>query len=103
MIYEYHDDFIVNSVDTDEFEQYEAEAVEQVSKLGIEDDFFIKRLVVSRVYILATRSQFEADGMEAKHKVYSQEYKDALNEALLIGKDGVKNRNKVFSVPLSRG
>ena len=103
MIYDYLDEFIVNSISNYEIEQYENEAIEQVSKLGIEDDFFIKRLVVSRVYILAARSQFEADGMEAKHKIYTQEYKDALNESLLLKKDGIKNKNKVFSVPLGRG
>jgi len=104
MTYTYDDVFVVNSIDTVELERYEAQAISEVSKLGITDQDFIDRLSVNRTYMLACRSQYESDGMADKYKVYEKEYKQALNEAMIAANssDGIHSGDTVWSVKVGR-
>ena len=104
MVYTYSDKFIVDSIDTVELEQYETQAIADVGKLNITDADFVERLVVARVYMLASAAQIESDGMKEKYAVYEKEYKRALDEAILSAKSesGIKDADTVWTVKVGR-
>ena len=104
MIYSYSDSFIIDSLANGELEKYENEAIKFVDKLQIEDTDYKERLVVSRVYMLASAAQLENDGFKDKYTIYEKEYKRLLDEAILAAKEasGVKNNDTVYSVKIGR-
>ncbi len=104
MVYTYNDKFIVDSIEATELEAYEAQAITDVGKLGITDTDYVERLVIARVYMLASAAQIESDGMKEKYAVYEKEYKRALDEAILSAKSegGIKDSDTVWTVKVGR-
>lgn len=104
MVYTYSDKFIVDSIPDIELQEYETQAIKDVGKLNITDADFVERLVVARVYMLASAAQIESDGMKEKYAVYEKEYKRALDEAILSAKSesGIKDADTVWTVKVGR-
>jgi len=104
MIYEYKDEFLIDSIETEELEYYEQEAIKEVDKLNITDDFYKEKLVVNRVYMLCAKAQLEADGMQQKYNIYEKEYKRFLKDAMLFqkGQDGILDEDTIYTVKLGR-
>lgn len=74
MVYVYEDVFIVGSLELSEIEDAETKAIHDVTKQGVEDEFYIEQMVKCLVYIdLATR-QVEAEGMKDKISSYNKTY-----------------------------
>lgn len=103
MTYEYSDDFVVNSIGVDELSGYEAQALEEVSKYGITDEFFKKELTICRTYMLAARAQIEADGMAEKYKTYREEFDRYLKQALLAASNNVPAAGTIKTMKVARG
>jgi len=97
-IYTYNDDFIVSSIDVTTLDNEEAKAISEVDKLSVTDAFYVEKLVFTKVYISLSLMQLENDGMEAKYKSYSKEYKNYLS--LAKSKSSASN---ISIMPIMRG
>ena len=97
-IYTYDDSFIVGSVDSDELDNAENKAIEEVEKLGITDIFYKEKAVVAKVYVELSLSQLENDGMDAKYKAY----KDKFKEYVALAKNNSSSSN-ISTIKIARG
>lgn len=98
MIYEYDDEFIVGSISTDELEKKESEAITEITKMNITDDFYKEKLVKCRVYMLLAREQMESEGMLEKYRIYKEEF----NRYFTLAKNNSSIVN-VSNISLGRG
>lgn len=98
MIYEYDDEFIVDSISTDELEKKESEAITEITKMNITDDFYKEKLVKCRVYMLLAREQMESEGMLEKYRIYKEEF----NRYFTLAKNNSSIVN-VSNIALGRG
>jgi len=98
MIYEYDDEFIVDSISTDELEKKESEAITEITKMNITDDFYKEKLVKCRVYMLLAREQMESEGMLEKYRIYKEEF----NRYFTLAKNNSSIVN-VSNISLGRG
>ncbi len=98
MIYEYDDEFIVGSISTDELEKKESEAITEITKMNITDDFYKEKLVKCRVYMLLAREQIESEGMLEKYRIYEREF----NRYFTLAKNNSSIVN-VSNISLGRG
>lgn len=97
MVYTYKDKFIVNSVESDELEDAELRAIEEMDVLNVTDEPFKGMLVVYSVYMELALSQLEAEGMKDKYDSYSKQFTKYLT---LASKGTVSS---VSNIPIGRG
>ena len=98
MIYQYDDTFLIDSIDLYELEKKEQDAIIEVNKLGITDEFYKEKLVKSRVYMLLALNQLENEEMREKYRFYEREFNRYFNIA--------KNKNaftNIGNIPINRG
>ena len=91
MVYTYYDDFVFDSLPTDELEKLEADAIKEVDLLGITDEYFREKLVRARVCMMASTHQVENDGFEQKYRYCEKEYAhylDLAKKAGALGEEG---------------
>ena len=74
-VYKYEDTYVVRSIEDVELTQAETDAITDVTKQGVEDPFYLEKMVVCLVYITLAGRQLEAEGMDAKTTHYTREYK----------------------------
>ena len=97
-IYTYNDSFIVDSVDSLEIDSAENKAVLEVDKIGITDEFYKEKAVVSRVYVTLATLQLENDGMSDKRRAYEKDFSHYIN--LAKTKSSTSN---ISTMPIMRG
>lgn len=97
-IYTYDDTFIVDSVDPIELDNTEAKAIEEVDKIGITDEFYKEKAVVSKVYATLATLQLENNGMSEKRKAYESEFRHYVS----LAKNNSSTTN-VSTIPVIRG
>jgi len=98
MVYQYDDTFLIDSIDLDELEKKEQDAIIEINKLGITDEFYAEKLVKSRVYMLLALNQLENEEMREKYRFYEKEFNRYFNIA--------KNKNaftNIGNIPINRG
>jgi hypothetical protein len=102
--YTYHDSFLTDSLESDEIDRIELEAIEEVDNLKIENSDFKKRLIINRAYMKMALLQMENDEMKDKYNAYKAEYQNALTEITLYqsGRDGIINNNVPSNIALTR-
>ena len=104
MVYDYQDDeFLLLTVsDTAVLEDFERDSIEEVEKLGVDDDFYKERLIKYGVYkrIAGARLEAEGDVMEKKLQYYSSEWDKFLT---MYKTSNATVNNSVVSVPIFRG
>jgi hypothetical protein len=96
MLYEYNDEFL--KVEDSELEKKESEAIEEVEKLGVSDEFLKKKLVVAKVYMMLAAEKLENETFLNKYKIYKEEFENYLSLAKTENYDRV-----VSSVEIGRG
>ncbi len=97
-IYTYNDSFIIDSVDSVEIDNAEANAILEVEKIGIVDEFYKEKAVVSRVYVTLSTLQLENDGMSDKRRAYENDFKHYIT----LAKTNSSTTN-VSTIPIARG
>jgi len=98
MLYEYDDEFLVSSIEEAELEKKENEAVIEIEKLNILDEFYKEKLTKARVYMLLAREQLENEGMRDKYNIYEKEF----NRYLSLSKNN-NSLSNISTIPLARG
>jgi hypothetical protein len=75
MKYDYKDSFITNGIDEIYIEALEEMAIyEVVEKYKIIDEFYIQKLVTSKVYMKLAQENLESEGMRDKFNFYKNEF-----------------------------
>jgi len=74
MRYNYADTFLIKDIEIALLEEIEDSAIEEVNKLGINDDFYFEKMVTSKVYMELCKEQFEDEGVRKKYEVYKNEF-----------------------------
>jgi len=97
-IYTYNDSFIIDSVDSVEIDNAEANAILEVEKIGIVDEFYKEKSVVSKVYMTLATLQLDSEGMEQKRKAYERDF----NHYITLAKTNSSTTN-VSTIPIARG
>lgn len=96
--YTYNDSFIVDSVDATEIDNAEAQAILEVDKIGITDEFYKEKAVVARVYVTLATLQLENEGMNDKRRAYEKDFNHYIN----LSKTNSSTSN-VSTMPIMRG
>ena len=97
LVYEYKDEFVVDSVDVVELEKQELKAIHEIDLIGTTDAIYKEKLVVYSVYMELALMQLEADGMKEKYDGYAKEYNRYWSLAL------TNTPTNVATIPLGRG
>jgi len=77
MIYVYLDDFLIDPlIGTTKLEDFEADSIEEVEKLGVTDEYWKKQLVIYGTYKRIAVNLLEANGEGMKEKLdhYTKEW-----------------------------
>lgn len=97
MIYDYDDDFVVNSIDDEVLEAEEIKAFEEINTIGVSSDAFKEKMIKSSVYMALALMQLESEGMQEKYDGYALEYKRIYNIAT------ASSPSNVSTIQLGRG
>lgn len=97
-IYTYDDTFIVDSVDPIELDNAEANAIKEVEKIGIIDEFYKEKAVVAKAYVTLATLQLENDGMIDKRRAYENNFKYYVS----LAKNNSSSTN-ISTIPIMRG
>jgi len=72
--YEYKDTYIVNSIDDADIEVAETDALTDLSKQGVTDEYYLEKMTLCLVYITLGTQQLEAEGMKDRIDQYRKDY-----------------------------
>ena len=72
--YIYKDTYIINSIDVDELEAAETDALTDLGKQGVTDAYYLEKMTLCLVYIVLGTQQLEAEGMKERVDQYRKEY-----------------------------
>jgi len=97
MVYDYEDEFVINSIDPLVLSQGETDSITEVELIGTFDEPHKGNLVKALVYMKMAILQLEAEGMQEKYDAYSNEFKRVLNVAKTTSPATVSN------IPIGRG
>ena len=74
LAYTYDDTYIVNSIENDAIEAAETDALTDLGKQGVTDEYYLEKMTLSLVYITLGTRQLEAEGMSDRVAQYRKEY-----------------------------
>ena len=74
LTYSYSDSYIVNSIDVTELEGAEADALIDLGKQGVTDEYYLEKMTLCLVYISLGTQQLEAEGMSDRIAQYRKDY-----------------------------
>jgi len=97
-IYEYQDTFVINSVDPDDLDKAEQDAITDLENQGVTNVFYKEKMRECLVYVALGGLQIEADGMQEKIDYYRKEYARYSKMDLTDGTD-----EPIYSVEIGRG
>lgn len=95
--YTYKDDFIIDSVETEDVEAEEANAVIQADAIGVITEPYREKVITSIVYMQLSILQLEAEGMQEKYNAYEKIY----NRYYSLSK--TSNPSNISTIPIGRG
>ncbi len=96
--YTYQDTFIVNSIEDVDLETAEIKALENLSKQGVIDPYYLENMCIPLVYIDLAGIQLETPEMQDKIDYYRKQYNYYSNANQNTGAD-----NTVMSMEIGRG
>lgn len=91
MIYDYKDEFMVNSVSDDVLRDQEMRAISEADLIGVTQEPFREKIVTYSVYMELALMQMESDGMSEKYTGYRKEYDRYYNMTKVGSPSNVSN------------
>lgn len=85
--YTYDDTYIVTAIPEDELEQAETDALTDLNKQGVTDEYYLEQMTKCLVYITLAGRQLETENMKEKADHYNHEYKRYQQMATYENKD----------------
>ena len=102
MRYTYLDDFLINPlIGTDKLEKFEQESIDEVERMGIDDEYYKKQLIIYGTYKRVAANLLEAEGEAMKEKLqyYTKEWDNVYKRY----KGSKGTTNSVYSIKINRG
>ena len=94
MRYSYQDSFITKDIAPDEIEAIENEAIKEINRLNVSDEYYFQKLVITKVYMELCKLQFEDETIQKKYNLYKDEFEKLLR---------VSKKSAINNIKLGRG